>query len=70
MSELSEVQSTKDIAVVGLQPSALQSFVIYGTVIPAYNDTPEPAVAFVKFLSEPNKKDFWKAAGFELITGN
>jgi hypothetical protein len=37
MSELSEVQSTKDIAVVGLQPSALQSFVIYGTVIPAYS---------------------------------
>jgi hypothetical protein len=22
-------------------------------------------VAFVKFLSDPNKKNFWKAAGFE-----
>jgi hypothetical protein len=26
-------------------------------------------LAFVKFLSEPNKKDFWKAAGFELMSG-
>jgi hypothetical protein len=59
MSELSEVQPIKDIAVVGLQPSALQSFVIYGAAIPAYNDRPEPAVA--------NKKDFWRAAGFKLI---
>ena len=40
---------------------------IYDTAIPAYNDRPEPAVAFVKFLSEPNKKGFWKAAGFELM---
>jgi molybdate transport system substrate-binding protein len=67
MQLLSEVQSAKDIAVVGLLLSALQSFVVYGTAIPAYNDRPEPAVALVKFLSEPNKKDFWKAAGFELL---
>jgi ABC-type molybdate transport system substrate-binding protein len=54
-------------SVVGLLPSALQSFVVYGTAIPAYNERPEPAIAFVKFLSEPSKKDFWKAAGFELM---
>ena len=71
MQLLSEVQSAKDITVVGLLPSNLQSFVVYGTAIPAYNDKPEPAVAFVKFLSEPSMKDFWKAAGFELMgTGN
>jgi molybdate transport system substrate-binding protein len=68
---LSEVQSAKAITVVGLLPSTLQNFVVYGTAIPAYNDRPEPAVAFVKFLSEPSMKDFWKAAGFELMaTGN
>ncbi len=67
MQLLSEVQSAKDIAVVGLLPLALQSFVVYGTAIPANNDRPEPAVALVKFLSEPNKKDFWKAAGFEML---
>lgn len=67
MQLLSEVQSANAITVVGLLPPGLQNFVVYGTAIPAYNDRPEAAVAFVKFLSEPNKKDFWKAAGFELL---
>ena len=49
-------------------PAGLQNFVVYGAAIPAYNDKPEAAVAFVKFLSAPDKKDFWKTAGFELIS--
>lgn len=68
MQLLSEVQSANDITVVGLLPPDLQNFVVYGSAIPAYNDKPEAALAFVKFLSEPNKKDFWKAAGFELMS--
>ena len=67
MQLLSEVQSAKDTTVVGLLPPGLQNFVVYGAAIPAYNDKPEAAVAFVKFLSAPDKKDFWKAAGFELL---
>jgi len=59
--------AAKGIAVVGLLPSALQSFVVYGAAVPAYNGAPDPAVAFVKFLSEPNKATLWKAAGFELM---
>jgi molybdate transport system substrate-binding protein len=65
MQLLSEVQSAKDTTVVGLLPLGLQGFVVYGAAIPANNDKPGAALAFVKFLSEPNKKDFWKAAGFE-----
>jgi molybdate transport system substrate-binding protein len=64
---ISEIQSAKDIKTVGLLPPALQNFIVYGAAIPAYNEKPEAAVAFVKFLSDPNKKDFWKAAGFELM---
>jgi len=67
MQLLSEVQSVGGITVVGLLPPDLQNFVIYGSAIPAYNEKPEAALAFVKFLSEPDKKDFWKAAGFELM---
>ena len=67
---LSEVQSAKDTTVVGLLPPGLQNFVVYGAAIPAYNDKPEAAVAFVKFLSARDKKDFWKAAGFELVSTN
>ncbi len=51
----------------GLLPPGLQSFVVYGTAVPAYNGAPEPAVAFVKLVSQPGKGDLWKAAGFELI---
>jgi molybdate transport system substrate-binding protein len=66
MQLLSEVQSAKDTTVVGLLPLGLQGFVVYGAAIPANNDKPDAALAFVKFLSESNNKDFWKAAGFEL----
>jgi molybdate transport system substrate-binding protein len=68
MQLLSEVQSAKGTTVVGLLPPGVQNFVVYGGAIPAYNERPGAAVAFVKFLSEPNKKDFWKASGFELIS--
>lgn len=68
---VSEVQTIKGISVVGLLPPALQSFVVYGTAIPAYNATPQAALAFVKYLSEPAKGERWKAGGFELLgSGN
>ena len=67
MQLLSEVQSAGGITVVGMLPPDLQNFVVYGSAIPASNDKPEAALAFVKFLSDPNKKDVWKAAGFELM---
>lgn len=64
---VSEVQTIKGVSVVGLLPQALQSFVVYGTAIPAYNATPEPALAFVRFISEAGKGERWKAGGFELV---
>jgi hypothetical protein len=42
--------------------------VVYGSAIPDYNDSPEPAAAFVKFATEASKAVLWKAAGFELTT--
>ena len=70
MQLLSEVLSAEGTSIVGLLPSALQNFVTYGTAIPAYNDRPEPAIALIKFLSEPSKKEFWQAAGFELLAAD
>jgi molybdate transport system substrate-binding protein len=68
---VSEVQTIKGITVVGLLPSALQSFVVYGTAVPAYNATPQAALAFVRFLSDPANGERWKAGGFELLgSGN
>ena len=64
---VSEVQTAKGITMVGLLPPPFQSFVVYGTAVPAYNAMPEAALAFVKFISDPTKSERWKAAGFELV---
>jgi molybdate transport system substrate-binding protein len=62
---VSEVQTAKGITLVGLLPSPLQSFVVYGAAIPSSNATPDAALAFIKFISDPTKSERWKAAGFE-----
>jgi len=64
---LSEVRTARGTTLVGLLPSPLQSFVVYGTAVPTYNATPEAALAFVKFISDPSRSERWKAAGFELM---
>jgi ABC-type molybdate transport system substrate-binding protein len=63
---LSEVQSLKGIEVVGLLPAELQNFVVYGSAVPGYNESPELAAAFVKFATDPSKGAIWKAAGSNL----
>ena len=67
---VSEVQTVEGIELVGLLPSALQNFIVYGTAIPIYNAAPEAALAFVKFISDPTKGERWNAAGFELVSGS
>jgi ABC-type molybdate transport system substrate-binding protein len=61
------VQTAKGVTLAGLLPSSLQSFVVYGTAIPAYNASPEAAMAFVKFISDPSRSERWKAAGFDPV---
>lgn len=66
---VSEVQSIKGVAVAGLLPAPLQSYVVYGSAVPAGNSAPEPALAFLKFVSDPARNGRWTAAGFELAAG-
>jgi molybdate transport system substrate-binding protein len=66
---VSEVQAANGVTLVGLLPPALQSYVVYGTAIPAYNSAPEAALAFIRFSSDPAMSARWKAAGFELMGG-
>ncbi len=37
------------------------------TAIPASNERTAPALALVNYLSSASTKEFWKAAGFELL---
>jgi molybdate transport system substrate-binding protein len=66
----SEIQGIKGATLVGLLPAELQNYVVYSVAVPAHNAAPEPALAFVKFISDPANREHWKATGFELVEGN
>jgi molybdate transport system substrate-binding protein len=66
----SEVQKVKGTTLVGMLPSELQNYIVYGIAMPAYNSAPEPALAFIKFVSDSANREQWKVTGFELVEGN
>jgi molybdate transport system substrate-binding protein len=61
----SEVTHVKGVTIVGPLPGELQLVFVYGAAVPTDNAAPEPALALVKFLSEPANRIHWKQAGFE-----
>ena len=63
----SEVLGVKGTALAGLLPAELQNYVVYGVAVPVHNAKPEPALSFVRFISEPANNAHWKATGFELV---
>jgi molybdate transport system substrate-binding protein len=62
---MSEVIHEKGITVVGLIPPEVQLNTVYGAAVLAANPVPEPAMAFVKFLTDPANASHWKNGGFE-----
>ena len=62
---VSEVIAVKGIALVGLLPPALQSLIVYGAAVLTASSAPEPAGAFIAFLTDPAHRPRWKEAGFE-----
>jgi molybdate transport system substrate-binding protein len=65
----SEVQEIKGATLVGLLPAELQNYVVYSVAVPAHNTAPQPALEFVKFISDPANQGHWLATGFELMGG-
>ncbi|MGB9369399.1 MAG: substrate-binding domain-containing protein [Xanthobacteraceae bacterium] len=61
---LSEVLHDDGVTVVGLIPPDVQLNNVYGTAVLKANETPEPALAFVKFLADPSNAKHWKDGGF------
>ena len=66
----SEVLGAKGATLAGMLPAELQNYVVYSIAVPADNTSPEPALAFVKFVSDAANREAWKATGFELMEGN
>ncbi len=66
----SAMMSVKGVAVAGTMPKALDRLTIYTAAVMSANTSPEPAQAFIKFLSDPANHKYWKEAGFEPPTGS
>lgn len=65
MYPASEVAHVDGVTVVGPLPTELQLNILYGAGVTTDNASPEPALAFVKFLADPANRIHWKEAGFD-----
>ena len=66
----SAMMSVKGVVVAGMMPKALDRLTVYTAAVMSANASPEPAQAFIKFLSDPANHKYWKQAGFEPPTGS
>jgi molybdate transport system substrate-binding protein len=66
---VSEIQMVEGVTLVGLLPSELQSYLVFAGAVAADSASPGPALAFLRFLSNPAERDHWSAAGFEPVGG-
>lgn len=64
---VSEIQMVEGVTLVGLLPSELQSYLVFAGGVAAGSASPGPALAFLRFLSDPAGRDHWSAAGFEPV---
>jgi molybdate transport system substrate-binding protein len=65
MYPASEVTHVNGVTLVGPLPADLQLNILYGAGVTTDNASPEPALAFVKFLADPANRIHWKEAGFD-----
>jgi molybdate transport system substrate-binding protein len=62
---VSEIIHEKGVALAGLIPAEVQLNTVYAAGVLAANAAPDPALAFVKFLTDPSNAQHWKDGGFE-----
>ena len=65
----SEIARVKGVATVGPLPAELQLDLLYGAAVTADSTAPVPALALVRFLSDPANRTHWRSAGFEPPNG-
>jgi molybdate transport system substrate-binding protein len=70
MFPLSEVIAVKGITVAAMLPAELQLPIVYGAGVLADNKSPEPAQAFIQYLSDPANRQRWKDGGFDPPAGS
>jgi molybdate transport system substrate-binding protein len=64
-TQVSEIRSVPEVALVGPYPAALQRMTTYAGVVPKGAAQPEQAAAFLAFLASPPVQARFRDAGFE-----
>ena len=64
---VSEIIHEKGVALAGLIPAEVQLNTVYATGVLAANPAPEPAIAFITFLTDSSNSAHWKDGGFEPV---
>jgi molybdate transport system substrate-binding protein len=64
---ISEILPVKGVTLVGPLVPELQSYITFSAALHAGSAAPGPAAGFLRWLSDPNARDAWRRAGFELI---
>lgn len=63
---LSEIPRAPGVVRAGPVPAAVEVYINYDSAIPAANETPEAALAFIKYLQRPAARPVWDKAGLEV----
>ncbi len=61
----SEIATAAGVALAGAVPASLQLTIHYGAGVTVASRAPEPAAAFIRFLTEPESQAVWRACGFD-----
>src|SRR5262249_51118388 len=63
---LSEIARFPGVVSAGPVPAQVQVYINYEAAVPAANAAPEPALALLKYLTQPATQPTWTKAGLEL----
>ena len=65
LGQLSEIAADPRVDLVGLLPTEIQNFTLFGAGIASTSTEPDIARILVRFISSPTAQAIWKAKGFE-----
>jgi molybdate transport system substrate-binding protein len=67
---ISEILPVKGVTLVGPLTPELQSYITISAALHVRAGAPEPAMSFLRSLSDPNARAAWMTGGFELLGGD
>ena len=67
MFNISEIMPVKGVKLVGPLPPEVQNYIVFTAAVHAGSSSPEPARAFIRYLSSPAARENWSVGGLESL---